>query len=111
IGVSQGQTLQNFKNWRWWANRRRYRLRPIWGARNSSGISMASSRKLVDQGLRFLQIGCVETLGEPAVDGSEEIAGFGVAALVAAEPGEARGRAQFPELGLLFLGDAQGSAI
>jgi hypothetical protein len=28
-----------------------------------------------------------------------------------AEPGEARGRAQFPELGLLLLGDAQGFVI
>jgi len=32
-------------------------------------------------------------------------------ALVAAEPGEARGGAQFPELGPLLLGDAQSLAI
>jgi hypothetical protein len=37
--------------------------------------------------------------------------GVGVVALVVAEPGEARGRAQFPELGLLLLGDAQGFVI
>jgi hypothetical protein len=34
-----------------------------------------------------------------------------VPALVAAEPGEARGGTQFPELGPLLLGDAQGFAI
>ena len=34
--------------------------------------------------------------------------GFAAAALVAAEPGEARGGAQFPEFGLLLPGDAQG---
>ena len=37
--------------------------------------------------------------------------GFNVAALVAAEPGEALGGAQFPELGVLLLGDAQRYAI
>jgi hypothetical protein len=37
--------------------------------------------------------------------------GVGVVALVVAEPGEARGRAQFRELGLLLLGDAQGFVI
>jgi hypothetical protein len=42
---------------------------------------------------------------------ASKIAGFGLPTLVAAEPGEARGGAQFPELGLLLLGDAQGFAI
>ena len=41
----------------------------------------------------------------------EEITGFGAAALVAAEPGEAHRGAQFPELGLLLSGDAEGLAI
>ncbi len=67
--------------------------------------------KCVQQRLRLLEIGRVETFGEPAVDWCEEVAGFGVAALVAAEPGEARGGAQFPELGLLLLRDAQGFVI
>jgi hypothetical protein len=35
----------------------------------------------------------------------------GPMALVAVEPGEAHGGAQFPQLGLLFRGDAQGFAI
>ena len=69
------------------------------------------SSQLVEQRLRLFQIGGVEAFGEPAVDRREEIAGFGAAALVAAEPGEAHGGAQFPELGLLLLGDAQGFAI
>jgi hypothetical protein len=34
-----------------------------------------------------------------------------VAVPIASEPGEARGGAQFPELGPLLLGDAQGLAI
>ena len=50
------------------------------------------------------------TAWKPAVDRREEVAGFGAPALVAAEPGEARSDAQFPELGLLLLGDAQGFA-
>ena len=61
------------------------------------------SRQFVEQRLRLFQIGRVEAFGEPAVDRREKVAGFGVAALVAAEPGEARGGAQFPELGLLLL--------
>jgi putative ABC transport system substrate-binding protein len=56
-------------------------------------------------------IDSVEAFGEPAVDRGEEIAGFGVAALIAAEPGEAHSGAQFPELGSLLLGDAQGFAV
>jgi hypothetical protein len=51
------------------------------------------SRQLVEQRLRLFQVGCVEAFGEPAVDRREKIAAFGVAALVAAKPGEARGGA------------------
>src|SRR6202047_4459604 len=69
------------------------------------------SAQLAEQFLRLLQIGGIEALGKPAVDRREKIAGFSAAALVAAEPGEAHGGAQFPELGPLLLGDAQGFAI
>jgi hypothetical protein len=69
------------------------------------------SGELVQQCLRIFQIGSFETLGEPEVDRCENIAGFGAAPLGAAEPGEARGGAQFPELGLLLPGDAQGFEI
>jgi hypothetical protein len=67
--------------------------------------------QFVEQRLGVLEVGGVEALGEPAVDRREQITGFGAAILVAAESGEAHGGAQFPELGLLLLGDAQGFAI
>jgi hypothetical protein len=57
------------------------------------------------------QVGGVEAFGEPAVHRREKVAGFGAATLVAAEPGETHDGAQFPELGTLLLGDAQGFAI
>jgi len=75
--------------------------------RQTVGVPTAGSRQLFEQPLRFFQVGGVEALGEPAVDGREEVAGLGAAALVAAKPSEAHGGAQFPELSLLFLGDAQ----
>jgi hypothetical protein len=43
-------------------------------------VPVAGSRQCVEQRFCLFEIGCVETLGEPAVDGREEIAGFGVAA-------------------------------
>src|SRR5438270_112104 len=69
------------------------------------------SRQLVEQRPCFFQVLCVEAFGEPAVDRREKVAGFGGAALVAAELGEAHRRAQFPKPGLLLHGDAQGLAI
>src|SRR5437016_2928942 len=77
----------------------------------TSAMLISSSCELVEQCLRLFQIGGVEPLGEPGVDWREKVARFGVATLVAAEPGEARGGAQFPELGPLLLGDAHGFAI
>src|SRR5713226_8436231 len=73
--------------------------------------SFGSGSQLVEQRLCVFEVGGAEAFGEPAVDRREEVAGFGVAALVAAEPGEARGGTQFPELGALLHGDAQGFAI
>src|ERR1700721_1057545 len=67
--------------------------------------------ELVEQRFRRLQIRGVEAFGEPAVDWREEIAAFGEAALVTPEPREALAGAQFPELGLLLRGDAEGVAI
>jgi hypothetical protein len=63
--------------------------------------------EIVKQRLRVFEVLCVEAFGEPAIDRREEVSGFGGAALVATEPGEARGSAQFPELGLLLLGDVK----
>jgi hypothetical protein len=65
----------------------------------------------MEQRCCLLQVGRVEALGEPAIDRRENVARFLVAALVVAEPGEARGGAQLPELRLLLRGDAQGFAI
>src|SRR6516165_11125267 len=69
------------------------------------------SCQLVEQRLCLFEIGRAEAFGEPAIDGGEKVAGFGMAALVAAETGEAHGGAQFPELGSLLSGDAQGIVI
>ena len=69
------------------------------------------SRQLVEQSPRLFQIGRTEAFGEPVVDWGEQVAGFCTAILVAAEPGEAHGGAQFQELGLLLSGDAQRVAI
>ena len=53
-------------------------------------MPVAGSRQLVEQCLCLFEILCVETLCEPLVDGREEVESLGAAALVAAEPGEAR---------------------
>jgi hypothetical protein len=60
------------------------------------------SSQLVEQRLCFFEIGSVEAFGEPAIDRREKVAGRGVAALVAAEPGEARGGAQLEPAGFLL---------
>src|SRR6516162_3232408 len=73
--------------------------------------AITSSQQRVQQRLCLFEIGHVEALGEPAVDRREEVAGFSASALVAAQPGEARGGAQLPEFGLLLPGDAQGFAV
>jgi hypothetical protein len=65
---------------------------------------ITSSSQLIEQRLCLYKVGRVEALGEPAVDGREQLAGFGTPAPVAAEPGEAHGGAQFPELGPLWCG-------
>jgi hypothetical protein len=68
----------------------------------------AGSRQFVEQRLRFFQVGGAETLSKPAVDRCEKIAGFGAPGLLAPQPGEACGGAQFPELGPLLRGDGLG---
>lgn len=84
------------------------RSRP--GLGNHSTTSMGRL-EFVKQLRRLFEIGDVETFGEPAKDGREEVASFGMAALVAAQAGKAHCGAQFPELGPLPLGDSQGFAI
>ena len=65
------------------------------------------SCQLVEQCLRVFEIGGAETFREQIVYRCEKLASFGTATLVAAEPPEAHGGAQFPELGLLLAGDTQ----
>ncbi len=65
----------------------------------------------VEQRLCLFEVGRFEAFGEPDVDRIKDVTGFGAAALVVAEPGEAHGGAQFPQLGVLLAGDAQGIAI
>jgi len=52
-------------------------------------VPTAGSRQLVDQPLRFSQIAGVEALGEPAVNGCQQIASFGPPTLFAPQSGEA----------------------
>src|SRR5215831_14410227 len=66
----------------------------------------AGSRQLIEQPLRFFQIGGVEALGEPAVDGRKKFARLGPPALLAPPPGEARRGPQFIGLCLLPSRDA-----
>ena len=56
------------------------------------------------------EIGGVEALGEPAVDGREHVARLAPPTLVAPQPGEARRGAQFVAPRALLAGDRQGSA-
>jgi hypothetical protein len=74
-------------------------------------MQIPGSRRRVEQRFRRFEVLCGEAFGEPAVDRGQEVAGFGVTALVAAEPGEAHGGAQFPEFGFLLLGNVEGFAI
>ncbi len=49
---------------------------------STSPLPPLRSRQLIEQRLCLLQIGCVEPLGEPAVDGGEQVVGFSRSALV-----------------------------
>jgi hypothetical protein len=65
-------------------------------------MPVAGSRQCIEQRPCVFEIGRLEAFGEPAVDRCEEVAGFGVAALVAAESGEARRGTQLPRFRLLL---------
>jgi hypothetical protein len=57
---------------------------------------MALSMKLAEQGLGLSQVACVKTFGEPIVDGGEKVTCRLPLSLIAQEPRQAHGRAQFP---------------
>ena len=56
------------------------------GAWAAGHINTAGSRQLIEQPLRFFHIGGVEALGEPTVDGGEQIMSLGPPALLAPQP-------------------------
>ena len=66
--------------------------------------------EFVEQRLRFSQVRGVEALGEPAVEGREQVARLAPSALLAPQPGEARGGAQFVAPRALLAGDREGGA-
>src|SRR5262245_21070866 len=77
---------------------------------NGSGESSGSGQ-LVEQRLRLDEVARVEALGEPAVDGREQVARFGALALVAQQPREARRGAQLERARSLLAGDGEGAVI
>jgi hypothetical protein len=87
------------------------RSRNIPRRRISGSSVIGNSCQFVEQRLCLFEIGRVEAFGEPAVDRREKLAGFDLPTLLAAQPGQAHGSAQFPKLGLLLSGDALGFAI
>ena len=54
------------------------------------GMPTADSRQLIEQPLRCFQIGGAEALGEPAVNGREQLARLGPPPLFTPQPREAR---------------------
>src|SRR5207342_2793796 len=69
---------------------------------------MALSTKLAEQRLGLSKVACVKTFGEPIVDGGEKVTCGLPFSLIAQEPRQAHGRAQFPRLCLLRARKAQG---
>jgi len=61
------------------------------GRNQAMSVPAAGSRQIVEQPLRFFEIGGVEALGEPAVEGREQVARLASPALLVPEAGEACG--------------------
>ena len=59
------------------------------------------SCQFLQQDLRLPQVGCVKALGEPIVDGEEELMSFGLSALAPPQSTQAHGGAQLPGFDLL----------
>ncbi len=69
---------------------------------------MALSMKLAEQRLGLSKVACVKTFAEPIVDGDEKVTCRLPFSLIAQEPHQAHGRAQFPRLCLLCSRNGQG---
>jgi hypothetical protein len=76
-----------------------------YSAAHSDHHNQANSGELVQENLRHFEVGGVEALGEPAVNGCQQIACFRSPALFAPQPGEARRGAQFQRFRLLLARD------
>ncbi|WP_334402735.1 hypothetical protein [Bradyrhizobium sp. AZCC 2289] len=63
--------------------------------------------KLAEQRLGLSKVVCVKTFGEPIVDGGEKVTCRLPFSLIAQEPRQAHGRAQFPRLCLLCSRNGQ----
>src|SRR5262245_59032584 len=74
-------------------------------------ICPSRSAHRIKQCLRAFQVRRSETFGEPVVDGGQNILGFGVAVLLAAQPRETGRSTQFPELGTLLDGNGQSREV
>src|SRR5262249_22631094 len=64
--------------------------------------------QLTEQCLGFLEVGGIKTLGDPAVDRSEQVVGLGALALLLPQAAEAHGRAQLQRSGVLATGHGEG---
>jgi hypothetical protein len=76
---------------------------------SSDVVDRGGLRQLPQERIRVLQVLLVEALGEPVVDGLEEVAGLGALALALPEAGVGRGGAEFEGLRLLGARDLEGS--
>src|SRR5262249_17455526 len=81
-----------------------------WSVAAVCGEALCASCEFIQQRLSLLQVARVKTLGEPAVDLSEQLVGFGTLLLALPQPGEAHGRSQFQGLRLLAAGNGKGVA-
>ncbi len=70
-------------------------------------IPAIGSRQLGEQCFGILQIGGIESLAEPTVNGRQKIACFSPPSLLAPQPREARRRAQFKRFRLLMSRNAE----
>ena len=74
-------------------------------------VAIRALSEVFKQDLRRAQIGSVESLGEPSVNGPKQVAGFLLSALTLPHSGKARRRAKLPRFRLLAARDFQGPGI
>jgi hypothetical protein len=80
--------------------------RPRFGTLENHLFSLV---QFVEQRPRFLKIGGVEALGEPGMDGREQVVGLGPPALLPPKPGEVGRGPQLPQLRGPLSGNGHGA--